>query len=439
MSIDTTKYGSKTKGQLINELVMLQEEIAKSKQIPITPADDLMTSHHEFSLKLLGTHGFVETLKVCLEYAIFISDMDSGGIYILNDSTGDLELIVDKGMSTDFVEKISFVKAGSERANLVMVGKPIFVKHLNLPVPKEEVLLAEELRALAVIPIKHNDKVIACLNLASHEIDEVPEYSRKNLESLTVHIEKAIFRARLDKSLKEANTQLINEKSKLNTILETMESGVTIRDPDYNLLYHNNLVTNLWGDCVGKKCYEVFDGRDNVCDNCPVELAFKDGKSHTYIKEVSLPTGGIKFFENVATPIRDAKGNIVSCLEINTDITERRKDEEALRESQERLSSFMDSATDGFGIFDSDLNLIDVNDAVTKFAFFKKEDMIGKHLLDIIPPIKTSGRYKTYLQVLKTGKPAFFDNILPGVGWKKGLHLNVRAFKVGDGLGMTLP
>jgi signal transduction histidine kinase len=91
------------------------------------------------------------------------------------------------------------------------------------------------------------------------------------------------------------------------------------------------------GDRLGEKCYRAYEGRDKVCEDCPVEKAFKDGKSHTVERKTMLPSGEVTFWENTASPIRDARGEIVSCLELARNITERRRAEEALKAAQERL------------------------------------------------------------------------------------------------------
>jgi PAS domain S-box-containing protein len=111
--------------------------------------------------------------------------------------------------------------------------------------------------------------------------------------------------------------------------------------------------------------------------------------------------------------------------------------QQKLKESEERLSSFMDSATDGFALYDSELNLVEMNKAA--LAMFPqgttKEEVIGKNIFEIAPGLKETGKYDQYLQVLKTGKPFFVDEFVlhPEFGDR---DLNLKAFKVGDGLGI---
>ena len=108
-----------------------------------------------------------------------------------------------------------------------------------------------------------------------------------------------------------------------------------------------------------------------------------------------------------------------------------------LRESEERLASFMNSATDSFSIWDSNLNLVEINKVgIGLFpAGTKKEDIKGKNISELVPNTKETGRYDKYMEVIKTGKALALDDIVPHSKFGD-IHLSMRAFKVGDGLGI---
>jgi signal transduction histidine kinase len=118
---------------------------------------------------------------------------------------------------------------------------------------------------------------------------------------------------------------------------------------------------------------------------------------------------------------------------------ERRHTEDELRNSEERFRSFMDSATEGFILWDSDLNLIEVNDAAIKLALYEEnvEDILGKNILEIVSGLKETGRYDQYLNVIKSGEPLFLSDLIPHPKFLEQ-YLNVKAFKVGEGLGMIV-
>jgi len=101
---------------------------------------------------------------------------------------------------------------------------------------------------------------------------------------------------------------------------------------------------------------------------------------------------------------------------------------------------FMESATEGFALFDAKLNLVELNDAVLKLLpdGTRKQDIIGKNILELSPDSKGSGEYQHYVNVIRTGEPIFFDDIIAPQRFGKDIHLNIKAFKVGDGLGIII-
>lgn len=124
-------------------------------------------------------------------------------------------------------------------------------------------------------------------------------------------------------------------------------------------------------------------------------------------------------------------------LNLEKEVGERKQIEEHLRISKERLSGFMESATDGFVLLDSTLNHIMMNHAAYTITGLETESVLGKNILETIPGIHESGRYDAYKEVIKTGKPIHIIDITsyPMTGVK---HIELKAFKVGDGLGIIL-
>ncbi len=116
-------------------------------------------------------------------------------------------------------------------------------------------------------------------------------------------------------------------------------------------------------------------------------------------------------------------------------IIERINIEDELRTSKERLSRFMDSATDGFILLDSKLNYIDINRAALKIIGLELKDFIGMNMLDMVPKLKETGRYDEYVKVIKTGKSFYISDFTPHLKFGNK-HLELKAFKVGEGLGV---
>lgn len=99
-------------------------------------------------------------------------------------------------------------------------------------------------------------------------------------------------------------------------------------------------------------------------------------------------------------------------------------------------SVFFENAYSPFVILNGDMDFVDVNEAGVNTLGISKENFIGKNLLDIFPYLEGSDRYESYKNVIKTGIPIVFDELL-----FKGNNVEytfmVRAFKIGDYLGVT--
>jgi PAS domain S-box-containing protein len=177
---------------------------------------------------------------------------------------------------------------------------------------------------------------------------------------------------------KQAEEALQAEKNKLQSLIDAIEYGLTIQDMEYNIIYEGTLQKKVFGDHLGEKCYRVYEGQEKICDGCPVEKAFKDGKSHTSERRVVMPSGEVLFWENTANPIRDANGGIVSCLEITRNITERKQAEEQLRESQKFSSSLLESSPNPISVVDLDTSIRYVNPAFEKLTGFTLAEIAGR-------------------------------------------------------------
>ena len=167
------------------------------------------------------------------------------------------------------------------------------------------------------------------------------------------------------------------EKNKLQSVVDAIEYGITIQDRDYNVIYQNEQAKKPFGERIGEKCYRAYSGNEQVCDGCPVEKAFKDGKSHTVVRPNISPSGKVTYWENTANPVRDAQGNIVSCLEVTRDITKRKQAEEALKASEEFRSSLLKNSPIPMLVINPDTSIKYVNPALEELTGFSAAEVIG--------------------------------------------------------------
>ncbi len=146
-----------------------------------------------------------------------------------------------------------------------------------------------------------------------------------------------IKRRRAEEELQSALTRAENEKARSDAIIAAIGEGFCIQDREFKVLYQNPIHQDLIGGShLGEYCYRAFGHRDAVCADCPVEMAYHDGKVHT-IEKTTLMAGRMVRAEITASPLRDSSGEIVAGVKLVRDITERKRIEEEVRQARELL------------------------------------------------------------------------------------------------------
>ncbi len=140
-------------------------------------------------------------------------------------------------------------------------------------------------------------------------------------EKSTISYQKeSAERRETEKTLLDVRKMFEDERAKTVGIIEGLGVGVIIQDMDYMVLYENRFQQQTAGNHVGEYCYKAYGERDEICDDCPVALAFADGGIHVAEREVPTPDG-TKYFELIASPLRDADGEIIGGIKVVRNIT----------------------------------------------------------------------------------------------------------------------
>ena len=179
--------------------------------------EHLLAIQRDLLLALSGRLSLADTLRLCLEAAFQVSGLDSGGVY-LTDDEGGLRLEQSVGLSGEFTTASAYFSSATANTSLVMSGRPVYSRYADLKGRLSEAERREALRALAVIPIRHESRIIGSMNVTSHSMEAVPEHGRVSLETIASTAALLITRARADEALRASREQMRALATRLQAI-----------------------------------------------------------------------------------------------------------------------------------------------------------------------------------------------------------------------------
>jgi PAS domain S-box-containing protein len=167
-------------------------------------AEALLRIQHDLAIAL-GSAGTLESAMEGLMSAVTqIEGVDCGGLYLVDPMTGEVDLMTSTGLSKAFIDRVSHFDPDAQEAELVMSGNPLFVPYsVILNSSPDDIRHKEGLKALAVIPLRHEGKVIAALNLGSHAGEEFSLESRTTIEAVAAQVGSLLARVTAESRLKD--------------------------------------------------------------------------------------------------------------------------------------------------------------------------------------------------------------------------------------------
>ncbi|OFY51275.1 MAG: hypothetical protein A2W85_04565 [Bacteroidetes bacterium GWF2_41_31] len=190
---------------------------------------------------------------------------------------------------------------------------------------------------------------------------------------------------------KHAEEALIESEEKYRALFETSLDGISLLDLSGKIIFANKQVVKLFGynhpsEFIGLNGFGLIHPDDKpkmdlyfkefittgVIANCEVRSVKKDGSE--FIGEYS------------ATIIKNANGDPVYMMDVVRDITERKRAEEALRESEARYRLLFEKSADGILIVDVETKTFKyANPALCRMLGYTEEELTTLWLADIHP------------------------------------------------------
>ena len=443
-------------GEFLGSLAVFSD-ISERKQ-----AEELNRIQRDLALQLSAAIGLETVLNLCLDTAIKYTNMDNGCIYLVDSYTGGLNLAHAQGLSDKFIENTSFFDADSPNTDMIMQGRPIYIRYSELGLPADDIRHQEKLLTVAVLPIQFKGEIIACLNAASRTQQDIPEPTKEILEMIATQIGSALARAQAEEQLRQRADQLklindIGEKIAAVLDLESvlLRTARVIQEsfryehvslfmierpsnaiimktisgdfeqlfpPGHTLALGEGLVgmaalkneTILANDVETSLHYvnhypDIIQTRSELC--VPIRIGGEvvgiiDAQS---IHQNAFDENDIMVMETLADQVAVAIHNANLHEAVQRELVERTRIETALRESEEKFRNIVQSSPMGMHIYylepDGKLLFVDANQAADIILGVDNQQFIGKSIEEAFPALNQSEVPERYRLAAAIGQP----------------------------------
>jgi PAS domain S-box-containing protein len=187
---------------------------------------------------------------------------------------------------------------------------------------------------------------------------------------------------------KRAEERLRENERKLAGIIDSISDHMSMVDRDLNVVWANEAAKQMFGpDMIGKKCHACYHQSDVPCSSCLVLKTLEDGQVHELVTEVLDRDGNTRIFlctANVSAWDEEQKPSQV--VEISRDITESKRAENELRESEERFRATFEQAAVGIDHEAPDGRFLRINQKFCDIVGYSQEEMLERAFQDITHP-----------------------------------------------------
>jgi PAS domain S-box-containing protein len=210
-------------------------------------------------------------------------------------------------------------------------------------------------------------------------------------------------KSRLIRELRQAHGRIKARDRKLADVIDFLPDPTLVLDKDGTVIFWNRALEKLTGvgaeTMLGKSDFEygapfygtptplLIDYVRGVVAHPAPRYAVAEVGEYEIIAEVSPPAlpGGIRHLWAKAVALRDETGTVIGAIEAIRDVTDRRRSDMALRESEEKFRRIVETANEGVWVFDADYKTTFVNRRMADMLGYVPEEMLGTCLDDYLP------------------------------------------------------
>jgi two-component system, cell cycle sensor histidine kinase and response regulator CckA len=261
----------------------------------------------------------------------------------------------------------------------------------------------------------------------------------------------ALSRLRLEEARKDLEQQVQDRTAKLSEseeryrmIVDTALEGIVTIDLQGTIVLANGRMAEMLGrtreEILGRSILS-FVHEHEVQDHEKQLSMRQRGKASHYERRFRKKDGSVIWTSATATPLFNQDGTVRGSSGLYTDITERKRSEEALSRSEELMRSVLDSVDEELIMVDRDFRILLANRAYCSQARASLESVIGEHCYEVSHKIKQpcyeAGEECAVDRAFETGEPQTAYHKHPDAA--ENMHyVEIKAFPLKDASGNVI-
>jgi PAS domain S-box-containing protein len=200
---------------------------------------------------------------------------------------------------------------------------------------------------------------------------------------------EAIIRGVLiDVSLhRQAKISLAEEHSLLRTLIDNLPDYIYVKDRESRLVISNAAHARVLGvaapeEIAGKTDFDFFPAELAQKYHADEQKVIQTGEALVNLEEPAVDgLGNRKWVSSTKVPLRDSEGKIVGLVGMSRDMTEWKRAQNALRDSEDRFRRLSEATFEGILINDND-TVLDANHNFARMHGYALQEIIGKRVLE---------------------------------------------------------
>lgn len=200
----------------------------------------------------------------------------------------------------------------------------------------------------------------------------------------------------------------------LNSVFESIQDGLSIVGRDLRIMRVNPAMERWYAHAmplVGKKCYEAYHCRVSPCSRCPSRATLSTGEpSHAVVPKTEADGTQSGWVALYTFPLRDSDtGELTGVIEYVRDITDRKRAEEQLRESEAKQRAILGALPDLVFRLKGDTTCVDFTGPSDAQLLLPPGAFLNRRLTEVLPPEVGTLTERYIAHTLATGQPSVYQ------------------------------